>query len=91
MRRLQSRRRHVPLEHVDEYLMSWLSAQRAVQAVVGRAWLFRGADHEDQFLEFVEWSDTATSPLQDAAVLAAFAQLEAYAPATHIEEWEEAT
>ena len=89
MRRLQSTRRHVALDHSDEYLAAWSAVQRAVSAAGGRAWLFRGAAHEDQFLEFIEWADPA-APLDDDAVGAAIAVLDEFARATHIEEWEEA-
>ena len=89
MRRLQSTRRHVALDHSDEYLAAWAAVQRAVSAAGGRAWLFRGAEHEDQFLEFIEWADPA-APLDADDVGAAITGLDEFAPATHIEEWEEA-
>jgi hypothetical protein len=89
MRRLRSTRRHVALDHSDEYLGAWTRVQRAVTAASGRAWLFRGAGREDHFLEFIEWADPA-APLVDNAVNGALADLDEFARPTHIEEWEEA-
>ena len=89
MRRLRSTRRHVALDHSDEYLAAWSRLQRAVAAASGRAWLFRGAGHEDQFLEFIEWADPA-APLADDAVNTKLSELDDFARPTHIEEWEEA-
>jgi hypothetical protein len=90
MRRLVSTRRHVPLDVAEEYMLAWLAVGRAVTAAGGRAWLFRGSRHEDQFLEFIEWSGAA-EPLRDADVMSAVAQLGAFAAAAAEEEWEEAT
>jgi hypothetical protein len=89
MRRLLSTRRYLPLDRADEYLLAWLAVKRAVTDGGGHAWLFRGAAHEDQFLEFIEWDDAAAEPLQDANVLAALAQLGTFAAPTSSEEWEE--
>jgi hypothetical protein len=89
MRRLQSTHRHVALDHSDEYQVAWSAVQRAVGVAGGRAWLFRGAGHEDQFLEFIEWGDPA-APLDNDAVRTALAALDEFARPTHIEEWEEA-
>ena len=61
----------------------------AVEAVGAHAWIFRGSDHEDRFIEFIEWSDSSASPLHDGVVTAALDQLDAFAMATHSEEWEE--
>ena len=90
MRHLFSTRRHVPLDLADEYLAAWVSVRTAAANADGRAWVFRGATHEDRFLEFIEWDGEAL-PLDDAAVTAALAQLERFAPATESAEWEEAT
>jgi hypothetical protein len=90
MRRLRATRRHVPLDMSDDYLLAWHAAQRAVEAAAGRAWIFRRAGHEDQFLEFIEWSDSADSPLENGDVAAAVAQLDAFGAAS-ADEWEQAT
>jgi hypothetical protein len=90
MARLRTARRHVPLDRGDDYMLAWAAARRAVEAAGGRAWLFHGAGHEDQFMEFIEWDDaTTTSPLLDSDAAAAIAQLDAFAPASQAEEWEE--
>jgi hypothetical protein len=91
MRSLLTTRRHVPLDRADDYLLAWQAVQRGVERAGGRAWIFRGADHEDRFLEFVEWSQGASLPLDDDDVQAAIAQLDAFAHATSVEEWEQAT
>lgn len=91
MRRLATTRRHVPLDVAEEYTLAWLAVARAVAAANGRAWLFRGAAHEDHFLEFIEWDDNVADPLRGDDVLAALAQLDSFAVATAEEEWEEAT
>jgi hypothetical protein len=89
-RRLLTTRRHVPLDRADEYLMAWDAVCRAVEAAGGRAWIFRGAAHEDQFMEFVEWTTGPTAPHEDDAVAAARTQLDAFATAGVTEEWEDA-
>ena len=89
MRRLSTTRRHVALDRTDEYLIAWDGLRSAVEALGARAWVFRGAAHEDHFLEFIEWSG-ASSPLDDASVLAALETLAAFAPPTAVEEWEQA-
>lgn len=91
MRRLLTTRRHVPLDVSDDYLVAWLAVQHAVNAAGGRAWIFRGTDHEDQFMEFIEWSDESMPPLEHADVSAAVAQLSSFAAARSSDEWEEAT
>lgn len=90
MRRLRVTRRHVPLDRSDDYLMAWTVVQRAVEAVGARAWIFRRASHEDHFMEFIEWSDAADSPLESEEVSLAVAQLDAFASASS-DEWEQAT
>jgi hypothetical protein len=89
MRRLLCVRRLVPLDRADEYLTSWAAARSAVEAAGGRAWIFRGASHEDRFMEFVEWTDDAGPPLDDPAVSEAMEQLAYYASPLSSEEWEE--
>ncbi|MEX0907196.1 MAG: hypothetical protein WD054_02615 [Gemmatimonadota bacterium] len=88
-RRLYMSRRHVPLDRSDEYLLAWAAARRAVESAGAHAWIFRGAEHEDRFIEFVEWAGDGASPLDDSAVAAALDLLDAFAMATHSEEWEE--
>jgi hypothetical protein len=91
MRYLLATRRHVPLDRSDDYLLAWEAVQRAVHGAGGRAWIFRGAAHEDQFLEFIEWTADVQAPLDNDDVSAAVAQLEAFAAASSSDEWEEAT
>jgi hypothetical protein len=91
MRRLLCTRRQVALDMTDEYLIAWLALRNAVATAGGRAWIFRGAGHEDQFMEFIEWDDGALEPLEAYGVSSALAQLTAFGTATSSEEWEEAT
>lgn len=89
MRRLLVTRRHVALDRADDYLTAWADVSAAVSSAGGRAWIFQGAAHEDQFLEFIEWSaETPDVPERDD-VAAAIAQLDTYAAAKHADEWEE--
>lgn len=89
-RRLLTTRRHVPLDRSDDYMEAWDGVRAAVETVGGRAWIFRGAAHEDQFIEFVEWSDGSPAPQDDAAVADARAHLDRFAAAGLTEEWEDA-
>ena len=90
MRRLRTTRRHVPLDRSDEYLSAWQTVRSAVELAGGRAWLFRGAGHEDQFVEFMEWTDDSAPPADDDIVAAAAAHLDVFAAPRTTEEWEEA-
>ncbi|HEX2168379.1 MAG TPA: hypothetical protein VHG09_14185 [Longimicrobiales bacterium] len=87
-RRLLTTRRHVPLDRADDYLEAWDTVRDAVEGAGGRAWIFRGAAHEDQFMEFVEWTDDEAPTLPDG-VSAARAQLDAFAVPGVTEEWED--
>jgi hypothetical protein len=90
MRRLVCTRRHVPLDMVDDYLLAWLALRNAVESAGARAWVFRGSTHEDQFLEFIEWSDERPSPLDDADIGTGITQLTAFGAASGgVDEWEE--
>jgi hypothetical protein len=91
MRRLLSTRRHVPLDRLDGYSAAWLALRDAVVAAGGRAWLFRGAGHDDRFMEFVEWDAAAGEPLDAPEVRSAIARLGTFAPTADTAEWEEAT
>jgi hypothetical protein len=71
MRRLLVTRRVVPLDRLDEYLPAWADVVRTARTANCRAWLFRQTDHQDHFLEFVEWKDdeaseSARAPLETA-------------------------
>jgi hypothetical protein len=89
MRHLLTTRRHVPLDRADDYLSAWSQVRAAAEAGGGRAWLFRGAEHEDHFLEFIEWRD-AVGPLKERAdVAAARALLDTFATGGTTEEWED--
>lgn len=89
-RHLLTTRRHVPLDQSDDYLGAWENVRRAVEEMGGRAWIFRGAAHEDQFLEFLEWTSGSPAPHEDAGVAAARAQLDTFAASGLTEDWEEA-
>jgi hypothetical protein len=89
MLRLLCTRRHVPLDVADDYLMAWQSMRNAVIAAGGRAWIFRGAGHEDRFMEFIEWNDDSDSPLDDDIVADGMAQLGSFGYASSSDEWEE--
>jgi hypothetical protein len=91
MRSLLTTRRHVPLDIADEYLLAWQTVQRMVEAAGGRAWIFRGAAHEDQFLEFIEWTHDVDPPAQSEDVQAALSQLDSFATSGNSEEWEDAS
>lgn len=90
IRRLLTTRRHVPLDRAEEYLASWEKLRRVVDEAGGRAWIFRGAAHEDQFIEFIEWSNGSPALHEQGDVAAARAQLDTYATAGMTEEWEDA-
>lgn len=90
MRRLLTTRRHVPLDRADEYLSAWRTVRTAVEHAGGRAWIFRGAGHEDQFVEFIEWADGSVPPADDDIVAAAAAHLDVFAAPRTVEDWEEA-
>jgi hypothetical protein len=89
MRRLRCTRRHVPLDMIDEYMLAWLGMKREIEGRGGRAWLFRSAEHDDQFHEFVEWSGEVTSPMEDEGVADGLLQLDAFGQGTTGDEWEE--
>jgi hypothetical protein len=88
-RRLLTTRRHVPLDTVDDYLDGWTTLQHEVERAGGRAWIFRGADHQDRFIEFIEWNDDGDGPLAIDAVAAAVSELDTFAVPGSSEEWEE--
>jgi hypothetical protein len=89
MRRLLCTRRRVPLDVADDYLIAWAYLRAQVEAAGGRAWIFRGAGHEDRFLEFIEWDDATARPLEVDAVSDARTELERFAHVFSLEEWEE--
>jgi hypothetical protein len=89
MRRLLITRRHVALDRADDYLIAWETVRLAVERAGGRAWLFRRAEHEDQFMEFLEWSDDDASPHTNRTVAETRSELDAFA-AGLTEEWEDA-
>lgn len=91
MSRLRTVRRQVPLDRGEDYLLAWAAARQAVEAAGGRAWIFRGADNEDQFMEFVEWNDDALPSLMlEDRVAAALTELDAFGAPAATGEWEEA-
>lgn len=91
MRRLLSARRLVPLDRLEQYLSGWQQVLEAARDSGGRAWLFRGTDHQDHFLEFLEWgAEAAPVPLPDVdSVASARLSLDHSFGTAQIEEWEE--
>jgi hypothetical protein len=91
-RRLLVTRRRIPLDRQDEYLAGWRDVRVAVLSAGGRAWIFRGAGHQDQFMEFIEWSDGPDSaPLPARAEVAdARETVDTTFGSGLVEEWEEA-
>ncbi len=57
MRHVLATRRTVPLDRVEEYAAAWGTLRDTAADSGVHAWLFRGTDHEDHFMEFLEWSD----------------------------------
>lgn len=88
MRHLRVTRRHLALDRSDEYLRCWDEVSTAVRQAGGNAWLFRDIEHDDRFLEFIEWSGGA-APLEQVAVAEALDALATFAPAAQSDEWEE--
>jgi hypothetical protein len=83
-------RRIVPLDRHDEYLAAWADVRAAVTDSGGQAWIFRGSQHQDQFLEFVEWHDSQGENLPDVeSVAAARQQMDDSFGHGHSDEWEE--
>jgi len=89
MRHLLTTRRHVPLDRADEYLAAWDAVRSSVESGGGRAWIFRGAAHEDQFMEFIEWKDGTAAPHDGENVNTARARLDMFATPGTTEEWED--
>lgn len=89
MRRLQSSRRTIPLDRIEEYLSAWCGLRDAVGRSGGHAWLFRDPRREDHYLEFVEFADAKV--LEDAAHVAeAREELDDVFGHALVEEWDEA-
>jgi hypothetical protein len=61
-RRLLVTRRPVGLPATEAYLRTWAAVRRAVEDGGGRAWVFRHAEDEGSWLEFVEWQGEADLP-----------------------------
>jgi hypothetical protein len=85
----------VPLDALDQYGSAWSRLAAAVTDAGGRAWLFRGAAHQDQFLEFIEWSgpeaDGEEGGLPESASIASLRdRLDRRFGHAHLDEWEEA-
>jgi len=57
MRNLVIAYRQVPDERVDGYDRTWLALQEAARSVGLRAWRFRSAEADDEFVEFIEGID----------------------------------
>jgi hypothetical protein len=88
MRQLRGTRRLVPLYDLDEYLEGWRRLQTAFIAAGGHAWIFRAANSEDQFLEFLEARDLAAL-LEEPEIATALEALDIVFGEGAREEWEE--
>jgi hypothetical protein len=89
MRRLLCTRRLVPLDRLDDYLPAWHEVRSAALASGCRAWLFRRSDHQDQFLEFIEWQDDVAPGELRAEVDAARTALDERFGFGETTDWEE--
>lgn len=92
MRHVLATRRTVPLDRVDEYATAWLELQASAQGSGVNAWLFRGTDHEDHFMEFLEWSDEGVpGPMPETGTLGDLRErLTAEFGHGHEDRWDEA-
>jgi len=88
MRQLRGTRRLVPLCELDEYIAGWRRLEATFTAAGGHAWLFRAANRQDQFLEFLEARDLATL-LEHPDVAAALEALDVSFGEGVYDEWEE--
>jgi hypothetical protein len=89
-RRLLATRRLIPLDRLEDYHAGWQALESAARAAGARAWMFRRVDHQDQFIEFLEWQDGGSTSLLDVqAVAAARHDLDAAFGSGHADEWEE--
>lgn len=88
MRQLRGTRRLVPLYDLDEYLAGWRRLQTAFTNAGGHAWIFRAANREDQFLEFLE-SRNLGALLDEPEIAAALEALDVVFGEGVFEEWEE--
>ncbi len=90
MRHVLATRRTVPLDRVDEYTAVWADVRASALAAGMRAWLFRGTDHEDHFMEFLEWADDGgPGPMPESELETLRAQLEERFGYGHEDRWEE--
>jgi hypothetical protein len=88
MRRLQSSRRVVPLDQLEQYLELWGALRAEAQAAGGRAWLFRDARRQDHFMEFVEYATEVA--IESSGVPEAREDIDAFFGHVQVEVWEEA-
>ena len=91
MRHLLVTQRRIPLARLDEYEDAWDDLCRTAAALGCHAWLYRAAEREDRFLEFVEWKDaTPASPGEDAGFVAAREVLDSNFGGGTAEQWVQA-
>ncbi len=88
-RRLLATRRVVPLDRSEEYDEHWVRVRDAVEAAGGRAWRFRAARRQDQYMEFIEAREL-DAILERAPVVTARGDLDDAFGRGKSEEWEEA-
>jgi hypothetical protein len=90
-RRLVSIRRLVPEDRIPEYAELWLALHTAATARGAHAWAFAAVDHENVFLEFLEFGD-ASDVRSDPDTLTAIQALhesfgDPYPAPKTLEEW----
>lgn len=89
-RRLLATRRLIPLDRLEDYLAGWETLRDAAERAGARAWMFRGTDHQDHFIEFLEWQDEGGPALPERAEIATARRgLDETFGAGHVDEWEE--
>jgi hypothetical protein len=89
-RRLLATRRLIPLDRLEDYHAGWETLQTAAVAAGARAWIFRRVDHQDQFIEFLEWQEDGAPALPELPDVAdALRDLDAAFGPGHADEWEE--
>lgn len=84
---LHSTRRRVEAGRESEYLRAWARLAATMEALDAHAWLFRSADDDRDFMEFLEYAGDA-NPLMDEDVVAARATLERDFSPGRVELWE---
>lgn len=89
-RHLLSTRRVVPLDRLDDYFAAWQLVRAATETAGGRAWLYRGTNRQDHFIEFLEWGEEPTPRRPDLGpVHAARLELDQHFGHGQTDDWDE--